>query len=113
MQQREDVAQVFHPALPEHPGHALWQRDFSGSNGLLSFTLANPSLASAEAFVNGLRLFGIGASWGGYESLVTLAGTRERQFAPTLGGPLVRLHVGLEDVRSLQRDLDQALRQVY
>lgn len=113
LQQREDVAQVFHPALPEHPGHALWQRDFSGSNGLLSFTLANPSLASAESFVNGLRLFGIGASWGGYESLVTLAGTRERQFAPTLGGPLVRLHVGLEDVRSLQRDLDQALRQAY
>ncbi|MDZ3991216.1 cystathionine beta-lyase [Pseudomonas sp. Teo4] len=109
LQGREEVAQVFHPALPEHSGHYLWQRDFKGGNGLLSFTFAQPDAARAEAFVNGLRLFGIGASWGGYESLVTLADVSERNAAPVLPGALVRLHVGLEDVRSLQRDLDQAL----
>ncbi|CAM3871841.1 Cystathionine beta-lyase [Pseudomonas reidholzensis] len=110
LQRREEVARVFHPALPGHPGHDLWRRDFSGSNGLLSFEFAAPGAARAEAFVNALRLFGIGASWGGYESLVTLADVRERTFAPQHAGALVRLHVGLEDVRALQRDLDQALR---
>ena len=110
LQGREEVARVYHPALPEHPGHALWQRDFKGSNGLLSFAFADADSARAEAFVNGLRLFGIGASWGGYESLVTLAEVGERSTSPALPGTLVRLHVGLEDVGSLQRDLDQAFR---
>ncbi|MDF0729458.1 cystathionine beta-lyase [Pseudomonas entomophila] len=109
LQGREEVARVFHPALPTHPGHDLWRRDFRGSNGLLSFEL-KAGVAAAERFVDGLRLFGIGASWGGYESLATLADVGERQFVPALSGALVRLHVGLEALGSLQRDLDQALR---
>jgi cystathionine beta-lyase len=110
LQAREEVARVHHPALPEHPGHALWRRDFKGSNGLLSIELADGSQGRAETFIDGLRLFGIGASWGGFESLVTLADVEERCFATSVRGALVRLHVGLEDVGSLQRDLDQALR---
>ncbi|MGE8061230.1 cystathionine beta-lyase [Pseudomonas sp. NPDC089547] len=111
LQGHEAVARVYHPALPQHPGHALWQRDFKGSNGLLSFELANAAHGQAEAFADGLRLFGIGASWGGYESLVMLSEVAGRQFATAARGVIVRLHVGLEDVASLQRDLDQALRQ--
>lgn len=63
------VERVFYPALPGDPGHALWQRDFHGANGLVSFALRDATLADAVAFVDALRLFGIGASWGGYESL--------------------------------------------
>lgn len=109
LQGHEQVARVYHPALPGHPGHALWQRDFKGSNGLLSFELASNRPGCAEAFADGLRLFGIGASWGGFESLVMLAEPGDRQFAAPLHGPLLRLHVGLEEVGSLRRDLQQAL----
>ncbi|MGE8326898.1 cystathionine beta-lyase [Pseudomonas urmiensis] len=110
LQGHEAVARVYHPALPEHPGHALWRRDFKGSNSLLSFELADTTLAKAEAVVDGLRLFGIGASWGGFESLVMLAELGERQFATSAREAVLRLHIGLEDVGSLRRDLDQALR---
>lgn len=113
LQAHEAVAQVYHPGLPEHPGHALWQRDFKGSNGLLSLVLSDGSLGRAEAFADRLRLFGIGASWGGYESLVTLGDLGDRRFAAPLPGTLVRLHVGLEDVGSLRRDLQQALQARY
>ncbi|MNO46324.1 Cystathionine beta-lyase [compost metagenome] len=109
LQGHEHVARVYHPALPEHPGHALWRRDFRGSNGLLSFELADASPGRAETFVDGLRLFGIGASWGGFESLVTLGELGERQFATPVQAPLLRLHVGLEDVGALRRDLQHAL----
>jgi cystathionine beta-lyase len=100
------VAQVFHPALPHHPGHTLWQRDFKGSNGLLSVAF-EPGF-DADGFVDALRLFGIGASWGGFESLaVVVDGERH----PSLGhvGPVVRLHIGLEATASLLADLAQAL----
>lgn len=113
LQAREEVARVYHPGLPEHPGHALWQRDFKGSNGLLSLELVDGSQGRAEAFANGLRLFGIGASWGGYESLVTLGDLGDRRFATPVQGTLVRLHVGLEAVGSLRRDLQQALQARY
>lgn len=109
LQTRPEVARVFHPALPDHPGHDLWRRDFSGSNGLLSFELAAPGAARAEAFVDALQVFGLGASWGGYESLVTLADLENRAFPVAPTGPVVRLHVGLEDVRSLIADLQHAL----
>lgn len=109
LQGHEAVARVYHPALAQHPGHALWQRDFKGSNGLLSFELADAAVGRAEAFADGLRLFGIGASWGGYESLVTLGELGDRHFATPVGGQLLRLHVGLENVSALRRDLEQAL----
>jgi cystathionine beta-lyase len=68
LQGHEHLARMYHPALPEHPGHALWRRDFKGSNGLLSFGLADARPGRSETFVDGLRLCGIGASWGGFES---------------------------------------------
>ncbi|MEW5506577.1 cystathionine beta-lyase [Pseudomonas antarctica] len=108
LQTQPQVRRVFHPALAEHPGHALWRRDFSGSNGLLSFELANAHAAYLERFIDGLQLFGLGASWGGYESLVTVADTRDRESAPDRAlNPVVRLHIGLEDVAALIEDLQR------
>ncbi len=102
------VKRVFHPALPDHPGHALWRRDFSGSNGLLSFELNSDDPAYLERFIDGLQLFGLGASWGGYESLVTVADTQDRERAADRAlNPVVRLHIGLEDVAALIEDLQR------
>ncbi|MEO8118831.1 MAG: cystathionine beta-lyase [Rhodoferax sp.] len=110
LQSRREVATVFCPALPEHPGHALWQRDCKGSNGLVSFEL-QPALdqAAAERLIDSLALFGIGASWGGYESLVTLADMRRARSVTDWSdrGQVIRLHVGLEDPADLIRDLTQ------
>ena len=107
---RPEVARVFHPALPGDPGHALWQRDFSGSNGLLTLELHETDGARRDAFVDALALFSIGASWGGFESLalpVDPAGTRTVQPAPATGR-CVRLHVGLEATDDLIADLANA-----
>ena len=106
---RPEVLRVIHPALPDHPGHALWKRDFSGSSGLFSIVLKPASEAAVAAFLDGLELFGLGYSWGGYESLAipfdcTPARTATR-FAP--GGPTVRFSVGLEDIEDLKADLDR------
>lgn len=105
------VGRVMHPALPTDPGHSLWQRDMTGSTGLFSFTLANADDAAASVFLDALALFGLGYSWGGYESLAVI-GSRglERSFGGAAAGsePLVRLHIGLEDPDDLIADLDQA-----
>lgn len=106
LQAQPQVKRVFHPALPEHPRHALWQRDFKGSNGLLSFELRENDDAYLERFIDALQVFGLGASWGGFESLVTVADTKDRQSAEDRAlNPVVRLHVGLEDVDVLVEDL--------
>lgn len=105
---RQDVASVFCPALPAHPGHALWKRDCTGTNGLVSFEFRpGTSQGAVDDFIDNLRLFGLGASWGGYESVVTAAHmTRARSVTDWSGrGPVVRLHVGLEDPRELIADL--------
>ncbi|MGY2366414.1 cystathionine beta-lyase [Pseudomonas azotoformans] len=108
LQAQPQVQRVFHPALPEHPGHALWRRDFTGSNGLLSFELSSADPAYLERFIDGLQLFGLGASWGGYESLVTVADTQDRDSAADRRlNPVVRLHIGLEDVAALIEDLQR------
>lgn len=108
LQAQPQVKRVFHPALPEHPGHALWRRDFTGSNGLLSFELASADAGYVERFIDGLQLFGLGASWGGYESLVTVADTQDRDSATDRAlNPVVRLHIGLEDVAALIEDLQR------
>jgi cystathionine beta-lyase len=108
LQAQPQVKRVFHPALPEHPGHAVWRRDFTGSNGLLSFELANADAGYVERFIDGLQLFGLGASWGGYESLVTVADTQDRNSAADRAlNPVVRLHIGLEDVAALIEDLQR------
>lgn len=106
------VATVFCPALPSHPGHELWRRDCQGTNGLVSIELARgTSQASVDRFIDSLRLFGIGASWGGHESLVTQAHMAETRSVTDWSkrGPVVRLHIGLEDPQDLVDDLAQAL----
>ncbi len=106
---RPEVARVLHPALPDHPGHAVWARDFSGSSGLFSAVLHPAPGRAVEAMLDGLELFGLGFSWGGYESLVIpfdCAPYRTAtQWRP--GGPALRFQVGLEDVADLQADLDR------
>jgi cysteine-S-conjugate beta-lyase len=112
---RPEVLRVLHPALPGDPGHAIWKRDFSGASGLFSFVLRpHYSAKAVTAFVEGLELFGIGASWGGFESLaVPFDCTKMRsatKWAP--GGPAVRLHIGLEDTGDLIADLEHGLSQL-
>src|ERR1700721_1139000 len=91
----EEHADVLHPALPGHPQHALWLRDFTGSSGLFSFTLkAEPTKAQMSRFVDGLRHFGIGYSWGGFKSLIT-AGFPTRTLPPRYAGrTIIRLSIG-------------------
>jgi len=108
---RPEVARIYHPAWPADPGHALWQRDCTGSNGMLAVELRLSPEASRR-FVDALRLFGIGFSWGGFESLVqwVTRGELARHCYWTGGDhALVRLHIGLEDPRDLIADLAQAL----
>ncbi len=101
---------LFHPAWPQDPGHALWQRDCTGSNGMLSVEL-RLSPAAARVFVDELELFGIGFSWGGYESLATAAHMAHARSVTdwSARGPVVRLHIGLESPRDLIADLEQGL----
>lgn len=102
------VKRVFHPALVTHPDHALFKRDFSGSNGLLSFELVNADPAQLDLFIGALSLFGLGASWGGYESLITVADLSDRvNQADKALNPVLRLHIGLEDVAALIEDLQK------
>ncbi len=105
------IEAVLHPALPSHPGHALWKRDFLGACGLFSVVLKTTSVQDMHAFVDALQLFGLGVSWGGFESLVvpfTPGGDHTAARWPWRGQAL-RLHVGLEDPQDLIADLDQAL----
>jgi cystathionine beta-lyase len=108
LQGHPQVKQVFHPALPGHPSHALWKRDFTGSNGLLTFELVDSDPQLLERFIDGLQLFGLGASWGGFESLVIVASVKDRVNAEDKAlNPLLRLHIGLEDVSALIEDLER------
>ena len=105
---RPEVARVLHPALPDCPGHDNWARDFRGSSGLFSVVLHPASVAAIAAMLDGLELFGMGYSWGGFESLVIpfdCAAYRTATAWRTLG-PALRFSIGLEDVGDLQADLD-------
>lgn len=107
LQQRPEVVRVLYPALPDDPGHALWQRDCHGCNGLLSFEFNDADQAQVDRFVGALKLFGLGYSWGGYESLVTQVEQRGTRTVADWSqrGLMLRLHVGLEDVEELIGDL--------
>ncbi len=110
LQKHPLVERVMHPALPQDPGHALWKRDFLGASGLFSIALRPMDRQALAAFIDSLQLFGIGLSWGGYESLVLpMDAPRRNTQEWDLKGPLVRIHAGLEDVGDLAADLCQAL----
>lgn len=102
LEKQPQIKRILYPARPGDPGHALWKRDFAGANGLFSIELAPPaSQDDADRFVDSLRLFGIGASWGGYESLALTY----PKIAGWNGGALIRLHIGLEDPADIIADL--------
>lgn len=109
---RPEVAEVLHPALPSSPDHALWKRDFTGSSGLFGVVLNAVPEGGMDRFLGALHLFGMGFSWGGYESLL-IPCDHQLTRAPgswtdTKPGPLLRIHVGLEAVADLKDELDAA-----
>ena len=107
LEARPEVARVIHPALPDDPGHELWRRDFTGASGLFTVILHPVAKTALAAMLDGLALFGMGYSWGGYESLIlpfdASAYRSATRWAPE--GPALRLHIGLEAVEDLQADL--------
>ncbi|MFZ0094825.1 MAG: cystathionine beta-lyase [Pseudolabrys sp.] len=109
LEQRPEVLRVMHPALESDPGHNIWKRDFTGACGLFSIVLKPTSEKSVHAFLNELALFGLGYSWGGFESLAILFDCTEyrtaTKWAP--GGPALRFHIGLEDPDDLIADLER------
>lgn len=107
LSQRPEVAEVLHPALPTHPGHAIWKRDYLGASGLFTAVLHPVSRQQLAAMVDGLSYFGMGYSWGGFESLIVPFDPRPYRTATKWNrqGPALRLHIGLEDVADLKADL--------
>jgi len=111
LEDRPEVARVLHPALPDCPGHETFARDFRGASGLFSFVLNGGGEAARSALIDGLRHFGIGYSWGGYESLAIPVDPQHHRSATKweAEGPLVRLQIGLEDCEDLIADLEAGL----
>jgi cysteine-S-conjugate beta-lyase len=114
LQKRPEVLRVLHPALPDDPGHAIWKRDFKGSSSLFSIVLKPAPYKAVEAMLNGMGLFGMGFSWGGYESLAVPFDCSDyrtvTKFDP--GGPCIRLQIGLESNRDLKADLAAGFRRL-
>ncbi|RYC17409.1 cystathionine beta-lyase [Ciceribacter ferrooxidans] len=115
LEARDDVARVLHPGLPSFLGHDIWKRDFKGASGIFSFVLKVDDRESfkpkARAFLNELSLFGLGYSWGGYESLAVMVDLSDRKIrkAPA-EGPVIRLQIGLENVEDIIADLERGFR---
>ncbi len=114
LETRDEVARVLHPALESFPGHDLWKRDFKGASGIFSFVLKAPAAdrfkPRAHAFLDALRLFGLGYSWGGYESLALQVNLSDRKVTTVPEeGPVIRLQIGLEDVADIKRDIEAGL----
>jgi cystathionine beta-lyase len=110
LEQHGKIDCLFHPALPGHPEHHLWQRDFKGSSGLFGFTLKQEySDRELAGFIDSLELFGLGYSWGGFKSLLTAARQKRRMNSRYSGKRIIRLHIGLEPPEDLILDLDKGL----
>jgi cystathionine beta-lyase len=111
LRDQPEVAAMYHPALPGCPDHALWRRDYAGACGLFAFALKPAPEAAVNAFLDALSLFGLGFSWGGFESLAISCDPqlKARRFQRDYGGPLIRLHVGLENPDDLIADLRNGL----
>jgi cysteine-S-conjugate beta-lyase len=111
---RAEVRSVIHPALSDYPAHQIWKRDFTGSSGLFSIVLQPASHSAVAAMLDGLELFGMGYSWGGFESLVIpfdcTAYRTATKWAP--GGPTLRFSIGLEDIEDLKEDLDRGFKRL-
>jgi cysteine-S-conjugate beta-lyase len=109
LQDRPEVIRVLHPGLEGDPGHAIWKRDFTGASGLFSIVLKQKPQAAVDAFLDGLGLFGMGYSWGGFESLAIPFDCADYRTATKWApeGPTVRLHIGLEHVDDLKADLER------
>ncbi|MDB5634714.1 MAG: metC [Tardiphaga sp.] len=103
---RPEVIEVLHPGLESHPGHAIWKRDFTGASGLFSIVLKPASQKAVDALLDTVKLFGMGYSWGGFESLVIPFDCATYRSATSWapGGPTLRLHIGLESVDDLKAD---------
>jgi cystathionine beta-lyase len=113
LESQPQVARVLCPLLPSDPGHTLWQRDFTGGCGLFAFVLASDDPQASARVADALELFGIGYSWGGYESLaLPIRPEDHRSTMPGTGAPAIRLAIGLEDADDLIADLAQALETV-
>jgi cystathionine beta-lyase len=114
LEARPEVMRVLHPALESDPGYALWRRDFSGAASLFGVILEPVSAKAVAAMIDALELFGIGSSWGGFESLAIRADPAKIRTATRWnpGGPLLRLHIGLEDSDDLIADLEQGFAQL-
>jgi cystathionine beta-lyase len=109
LKEQPQVARVLHPALPDCPGHDIWARDFKGASGLFSIVLAGGGEAARDRLVDSLELFGIGYSWGGYESLAIPPDMVRTATKAAFEGPLIRFHIGLEHPDDLIADLAAAL----
>ena len=109
LEKHSAVSRVLHPALEKDPGHAIWKRDFKGATGLFGVVLKDLPHEPFAAFMDSLKLFGMGYSWGGYESLIVPAKIHRTVGAWKAEGPVIRIHVGLEDADDLIADLDQGL----
>lgn len=104
------IARVLHPALPSFPSHGLWKRDFCGSSSLFSIVLNGGGKAEAHAFLDALQIFGLGYSWGGYESLALHVWLGDRLYAKAPSeGPVIRLQIGMEDAVDLRADIERGL----
>jgi cysteine-S-conjugate beta-lyase len=107
---QKGVARVLHPGLESHPGHSLFKRDFRGASGVFSLVLDGGGQAQAHAFLDALEIFGLGYSWGGFESLAVQVSLADRTIAKgPYEGPLIRLQIGLEDVADLKADIAAGL----